>query len=88
MGATLRQQGLVVNHKKIRRLMREHDLQPKTKRRFIATTDSDHNGPIFPNLARILFRTAPISSGYPTSPMSPCRGASFTWRSFWTLGRA
>ena len=28
--AALRQQGIVVNHKKIRRLMREHDLQPRT----------------------------------------------------------
>lgn len=49
--AALRQQGLVVNHKKIRRLMREHDLQPKIRRRFTATTDSNHDQPIFPNLA-------------------------------------
>lgn len=49
--AALRQQGLVVNHKKIRRLMREHDLQPRLRRRFTATTDSDHDQPIFPNLA-------------------------------------
>ena len=27
--AALRQQGVVVNHKKVRRLMREHDLQPR-----------------------------------------------------------
>jgi hypothetical protein len=32
--AALRQQGLIVNHKKIRRLMREHDLQPRLRRRF------------------------------------------------------
>lgn len=49
--AALRQQGMVVNHKKIRRLMREHDLQPTRRRRFVATTDSDHDDPIFPNLA-------------------------------------
>ena len=52
VSAALWQQGLVVNHKKIRRLMREHDLQPRIRRRFVATTDSDHDGPIFPNLAR------------------------------------
>jgi putative transposase len=52
VGAELRHQGVVVNHKKIRRLMREHDLQPKRKRRYVATTDSDHDSPIFPNLAR------------------------------------
>ncbi len=33
IGAALRHQGIVVNHKKIRRLMREHDLQPKRRRR-------------------------------------------------------
>lgn len=50
--AALRQQGMTVNHKKIRRLMREHDLQPRLRRRFTATTDSDHDQPIFPNLAK------------------------------------
>jgi putative transposase len=49
--AALQQQGIVVNHKKIKRLMREHDLQPRRRRRFVATTDSDHDGPIFPNRA-------------------------------------
>src|SRR6266568_408047 len=50
--AELRHRGIVVNAKKIRRLMREHALNPKQRRRFIATTDSDHNYPIFPNLAK------------------------------------
>jgi putative transposase len=50
--AALRQQGLVVNHKKIKRLMREHDLQPRTRRRYVATTGSDHDEPIFPNRAK------------------------------------
>lgn len=49
--AELRHRGLIVNSKKVRRLMREHDLQPKHRRRFVATTDSDHDNPIFPNLA-------------------------------------
>jgi putative transposase len=49
--AELRHQGYVVNSKKVRRLMREHDLQPKQRRRYVATTDSFHNEPIFPNLA-------------------------------------
>jgi len=50
VGAELRHRGMVVNSKKIRRLMREHDLQPKRHRRFVATTDSDHDCPIFPDL--------------------------------------
>ena len=52
VGAALRQQGVVVNGKKVRRLMREHDLQPRRRKRFVVTTDSAHNLPVFPNLAR------------------------------------
>lgn len=52
MQAALRQLGIVVNHKKIRRLMRQHDLVPRIRRRFVATTDSDHDLPIYPNLAK------------------------------------
>jgi putative transposase len=59
VGAALRHQGVVVNGKKVRRLMREHDLQPRPRKRFVATTDSDHDGPIFPNLAKDVVPTAP-----------------------------
>jgi len=52
VGAELRHRDIIVNSKKVRRLMREHDLQPKRRRRFMATTDSDHDNPIFPDLAR------------------------------------
>ena len=48
VGAELRHRGIVVNSKKVRRLMREHDLQPKRRRRFIATTDSNHESPDLP----------------------------------------
>jgi len=49
--AELRHRGLVVNTKKVRRLMREHALNPRRRSRFITTTDSDHSDPIWPNLA-------------------------------------
>jgi putative transposase len=52
VGAELRHRGHVVNAKKVRRLMREHDLNPRRRRRFTRTTDSDHDGPIFPFVAR------------------------------------
>jgi putative transposase len=52
VGAALRHQGVVVNGKKLRRLMREHDLQPKQRRRYVVTTDSDHAGLIYPDLAK------------------------------------
>jgi len=52
VGAALRHQGVVVNSKKLRRLMREYALQPKQRRRYVVTTDSNHDGPIFPDLAK------------------------------------
>lgn len=66
--AALRHQGLIVNGKKVRGLMREHALQPRHRRRYIATTDSDHDNPIFPNLVAAWRSPAPTSSGSRISP--------------------
>jgi putative transposase len=52
VGAALRHQGVVVNSKRLRRLMKAHDLQPKQRRRYVVTTDSEHDSPIFPDLAK------------------------------------
>ena len=46
----LRKRGHVVNHKRVARVMREHGLGIKPRRRFVRTTDSNHDLPIFPNL--------------------------------------
>ena len=48
----LHQHGYRVNHKRIARIMRENGLNVKPRRRFVNTTDSDHNLPVFPNLYR------------------------------------
>ena len=50
--AELRRQGWKVNPKRVRRLMREDNLLWVRKRKFIATTDSDHDRKVYPNLAR------------------------------------
>ena len=50
--AQLRHEGVVVNHKKVMRLMSENGLTVRLRRRFVVTTDGDHDGPIFANLAR------------------------------------
>jgi len=39
--------------------MREHDPQPRRRGRFVATTDSDHDQPIFPNRAKNLVVDGP-----------------------------
>lgn len=57
--AALRHQGVIANHKRIKRLMREHDLQPRRRRRYVATTDSNHDQPIFPDRAKGLVLDGP-----------------------------
>ena len=46
----LRRRGTVVNHKRVARVMREGALAAKPRRRFVLTTDSAHDEPVFPNL--------------------------------------
>ena len=57
--AQLSRDGLAVNHKRVMRIMHEQGLSVRPRRRFMATTDSNHAGPIFPNLARDLMPTGP-----------------------------
>ena len=47
----LRRQGWRVNHKRVRRLLREDNLLCLRKRKFVVTTDSHHGRKIYPNLA-------------------------------------
>jgi putative transposase len=51
IAALLRQQGWMVNTKRVRRLMNEDGLLAIRRRKFVATTDSDHGMRIYPNLA-------------------------------------
>ena len=47
----LRQRGVVVNRKRVQRLMRADNLLVVRKQRFVLTTDSQHGYPLYPNLA-------------------------------------
>jgi len=48
----LRRRGWEVNHKRVRRLMREDNLLCVRKRKFVVTTDSNHGRKVYPNRAR------------------------------------
>ncbi len=48
----LKHEGKPVNHKKVLRLMKESDLLCQVKRKWIATTNSNHRFPVYPNLIR------------------------------------
>lgn len=47
-----RQFGMVVNGKRVLRVMRKHGLFRQIKRKFIVTTDSNHDYPVYPNLIK------------------------------------
>jgi transposase InsO family protein len=50
--AELNRRGFVINHKRVLRLMRQDNLLCLRRKRFVATTDSRHSLPVYPNLAR------------------------------------
>src|SRR3954454_593987 len=56
--AELQQRGFEVNHKRVLRMMREDNLLCVRRRAFVVTTDSRHNLPVYPNLAREITPTA------------------------------
>lgn len=48
----LRRRGHFVNHKRVARVMRACGLGIKPRKRYVRTTDSSHDSPIYPNLYR------------------------------------
>jgi putative transposase len=55
--AELRRRGWKVNHKRVRRIMREDNLLCLRRRKFVVTTDSRHDQPVYPNLKAQLVLT-------------------------------
>jgi putative transposase len=55
--AELRKQGLLVNHKRARRILHEDNLLSLRKRRYVLTTDARHPYYVYPNLAGALTLT-------------------------------
>ena len=55
--AELKRRGWQVNHKRVHRMMREDNLLCLRRRKFLATTDSNHNRPVYPNVAAAMQTT-------------------------------
>ena len=51
MQRELEERGWAVNHKRVRRIMQEDNLLCLRRRKFVLTTDSSHDRPVYPNLA-------------------------------------
>ena len=56
--AETQRRGFAVNHKRVLRLMRQDNLLAIRHKSFVVTTDSRHELPVYPNLARKILPTA------------------------------
>jgi putative transposase len=59
MTRELRNRGMVVNHKRVERIMREDNLLAIRWRKFVTTTESEHDQPVYLNLASRMQVTGP-----------------------------
>ncbi len=55
----LQRRGHLVNHKRVARIMRANGLEIKPRKRYVRTTDSNHDSPIYPNLYRNVIPARP-----------------------------
>jgi putative transposase len=56
--AELHRRGWEANHKRVYRILREDNLLCLRRRQFVVTTDSHHDRPVYPNLARDMVLTS------------------------------
>jgi transposase InsO family protein len=50
--AQLHREGLLINHKKVLKIMKANDLLCRPHKRWVQTTQSDHGYPLYPNLLK------------------------------------
>lgn len=60
----LRSDGVSIGRHKVRRLMKQQDLRPIWKRKFVHTTDSNHNFPVAENLLNRQFNPEQINQSW------------------------
>ena len=83
MTAPLKREKVIVNHKRVLRMMRELGIQGLIKRKYISTTNSKHNNKIYPNLIKDKELSGINQSGVLISPISGHLMVLSTWRPSW-----
>jgi putative transposase len=83
----LRRRGVTINHKRVSRVMKANGLGVKPRRRFVRTTDSEHDLPVFPNLYRNVIPARP-SVVWIADTTSAWPQGSATLRRSWALAAA
>jgi transposase InsO family protein len=78
--AELRRCAWTANHKRVRRIMREDNPFCLRRKKFVVTTDSNHNRPVYSNLAANMVVTDINQLGWPILPTSVWKVSSSTSR--------
>ena len=74
IAAELRRRGMLVNHKRVARIMREDNLLAVQPQAFVVTTDSDHKLEVYLNLASRMKLTGvkpALGGGHHLHPVTP-----------------
>ena len=81
--AQLHREGLLINRKKVLKIMKSHDLLCRPHRKWVKTTQSDHGYPLYPNLLKIDRLRPSMRLGLPILPISVSHRALSIWRCCW-----
>jgi putative transposase len=80
MTASLRRDQVIVNHRKILKIMNELGLQSRVKRKYITATNSKHHNKIYSNLFKDNRLPVLTKSGVRISPISGYFMVLFTYQ--------
>jgi putative transposase len=85
----LQDQGIHCGQKRVARLMQEHELSARKKKRTPPTTNSHHDFPLAPNLLKQNFSAnAPDEKWMPDFTIWRRRKGGFFWLGYWMPTRA
>ena len=80
ISAELRRRGMLVNHKRVLRILREDNLLAVQPRAFVVTTDSDHELEVYLNLASRMKLTGINQLWVADITYIRLKRNSYTWR--------
>jgi len=88
ISAELRRRGMLVNHNRVLRIIREDNLLAVQPRAFLVTTDSDHPFEVYLNLASRMKLTGMNQLWVADITYIRLKKSLYTWRWFWTRSHA
>ena len=81
MYVDLKEKGITCSENRVARLMKSHQIAANRKRKFVVTTDSNHDLPVAENkLSQDFTASNPNQNGSRISPISGPQKGGYTWQ--------